>query len=277
MITNEKRVIVALDNMSLAEAAAMTALLKDEAAGVKVGFELLSDEGAKNIMTALQPHGVPVFFDPKLHDIPNTAEKAATKLARRGAWIINLHCSGGVKMMSAVRKAVDEIWEKEREALGLTRKPLVIGVTVLTSLDYDQLDQVVFPVLGLAASVLGPQTADEKKHCIQEIALKMARLAASCGLDGVVCSPLETVSIRRATADYPSFQIINPGIRSASSAKDDQERISTPSGAIIAGANWLVVGRPVTADPDPKAALQAINGEVNAALVAIEEKGQVAA
>lgn len=270
---NTKRVIVALDNMTLTEATFMAELVKDEAAGIKVGFELLCDEGAKNVARALLPFGLPCFFDPKLHDIPNTAAQAARKLARQGAWIINLHCSGGRKMMLAIRNAVDEVWEKERHSLILlTRKPLVIGVTILTSLDHHELSEVILPV-EFEHKMPKNLNEEEQAEKIREIVLKMAMVAEECGLDGLVMSPKEVPMIRKMMQSNPLFQIITPGIRLASDKQDDQIRTGTPAKAIEDGANWLVVGRPVTQSKNPKETLKLINQQVAEALA--KTKGTV--
>jgi len=269
MIESKKRVIVALDDMSLSQAVTTAELLKDYIAGVKVGFELLSTEGAKAITQAFKPFGVIIFVDPKLHDIPKTAALTAKKLVRLGVGIINLHCSGGKRMMAAVRQAVDEVWENEREQYGLTRKPLVIGVTVLTSLDYDELAEAVFPVKEDGTEMISSADySDERKLLeLRRIAIKMALNAAKCGLDGVVTSPLEAGAIRAATVgSYPQFQIITPGIRLADGKADDQVRIDTPARSISAGADWLVIGRPVTTSSDPRATVEIINAQVEEAL-----------
>jgi len=268
---NERRVIVALDNMTLQEAATMTELVMGEAAGVKVGFELLCDEGAKNIMAAL-PAGASVFFDPKLHDIPNTAAQTARKLVGRGAWIINMHCSGGRLMMQHVRQAVDEAWENEGEdKRRLARKPLLFGVTVLTSLNYAQLAETIMdygwePATEHISAKPKTLSAEEEAKVIQVATLKMALVAEECGLDGIVTSPQEVAVIRKKMSYNPNFQIITPGIRLESGETNDQIRIATPAGAIKAGANWLVIGRPVTQADDPKAALRLINQQVTEAL-----------
>ena len=280
----EKRVIVALDNMTLQEAGAMTELVMGEAAGVKVGFELLCDEGAKNIMATL-PAGASVFFDPKLNDIPKTAALAAKKLARRGAWIINMHCSGGRPMMEAVRETVDEVWEKERDKSGLTRKPLLLGVTILTSLDFNALDEIglvsgkkcdeMLQQLRESERQAGIPMGDEdimlvknQNKLVKAVVLRLAKLAQASGLDGVVCSALEASAIRAACGE--DFQIVTPGIRLPDGKMDDQARVATPAGAIEAGANWLVIGRPVTQAEDPKAALRLINQQVAEALAGEE-------
>lgn len=250
--TDRKRVIVALDGMTLEQACAMTDQVKAESAGVKVGFELLCDEGARVIADSLSYSRV--FYDPKLHDIPNTVDKAVRRLVNRGAWIINLHCSGGPKMMQAARRAVDE----ESTRLGLDRKPLLIGVTVLTSMDFSEFER-----LGIFARTEPPAPAVDAIR-IRGLVINMAELAQSCGLDGVVASPLETKNIRELCG--PNFKIITPGIRLSDAKADDQVRIATPAGAINAGADWLVVGRPITESANPLQTLQIINLQVAEAL-----------
>ncbi len=251
-----KRVIVALDNMTLSEAVLLTVLIRSEAAGLKIGFELLCEDGAKGVMSALKPFGLPVFFDPKLHDIPNTASQTARKLVRRGAWIINMHCLGGPAMMDAIRKAVDEVWDQEQEALGLKRKPLLIGVTVLTSLNFEELQKI-----GLRTRQTADEMSDEEKaEFIRGLTLRLALLAKDSGLDGVVTSPQEVAKIRHHCGN--DFTLITPGVRPKSSSADDQKRVATPAEAIQAGADWLVIGRPITGAEKPVEVLRTINQQV---------------
>lgn len=260
MATDTNRVIVALDNMTLFNAVLLADVVINDVAGVKVGSELLCDEGAGNIMQALSSTGLRVFFDPKTHDIPNTAAKTVRRLARRKAWIINVHCSGGREMMEASRKAVDEVWKNEREELGLTHKPLLIGVTILTSLNLKALVDVGF--VSHPEYQNTPETRAQER--IQALVLQLTILARNSGLDGVVCSPQEIEAIRQSCG--PKFQIITPGIRLEGGEANDQSCVATPAGAIESGADWLVVGRPITEAKDPLATLKLINQQVADAL-----------
>jgi orotidine-5'-phosphate decarboxylase len=177
--------------------------------------------------------GFRVFLDLKFHDIPNTVGQACAAATRLGVWMLNVHASGGPAMLDAARAGVD------RAAAQSGRKaPLLIAVTVLTSLSDDDLAQV-----GVRDSA-------------QAQALRLARLARAHGLDGVVCSPHEVPALRDATG--PDFKLVTPGIRLGDAEVDDQTRIATPESAIRAGADYLVIGRPVTQAPDPLDALRAI-------------------
>ncbi|MES2088236.1 MAG: orotidine-5'-phosphate decarboxylase [Patescibacteria group bacterium] len=268
-----KRVIVALDNMSYAEAIAMAQLLQAEVAGVKIGLERLYAEGVSATMDSLAclpgPEMVPVFADFKPYDIANTVSKAMKNLARLGPQIINVPCLGGRKMLMAARKAVDDVWENDRYNFGLTRKPLLVGVTILTSLGFEDLREIGLITTEGYAAVEGitPEIAQAKT--VRNLVVKLALLAKSCGLDGAVAGAHEALSIHAACGS--SFKIITPGIRLAGAAADDQVRIATPSEAIAAGADYLVIGRPITEAKDPLATLQLINQQVAEALAQQQE------
>jgi orotidine-5'-phosphate decarboxylase len=180
-----------------------------------------------------------VFLDLKFHDIPNTVAQAVESAVRTGAWMINVHASGGAPMMQAAAKAAREAAARVGGA-----QPLVIAVTVLTSMDAATLAD---------AGVSRP---------LAEQVLALARLTQHAGLDGVVASPQETADIRRACG--PDFTIVTPGIRGASAGaqKDDQARTMGPAEAVKAGASYVVVGRPIVAAPDPRAAADAIAREL---------------
>jgi len=185
---------------------------------------------------ALTERGDRVFLDLKWHDIPNTVAQAVAAAASLGVWMVNVHAAGGTRMMQAARDAAHE-----SAARANTTAPLVIAVTVLTSMNAAALSEG-----GVESDVLAQ-------------VLRLARLTQAAGLDGVVASPLETALIRQACGE--GFNIVTPGIRGGSaqtSGKDDQERTMSPAEAVAAGANYIVVGRPIIAAADPRAAAEAI-------------------
>jgi orotidine-5'-phosphate decarboxylase len=232
-------ILVALDVARAADALALADSLGDSVGGLKVGFQLFTAVGP-SIVRELVGAGHRVFLDLKFHDIPNTVAGAVAAAADLGVWMVNVHASGGAAMMTAARDAAAE----RAAALGRPR-PLVIAVTVLTSMDAGTLASV-----GVAKTPL-----DQVVH--------LAEMARQSGLDGVVASPQETAAIRRACGQ--DFLIVTPGIRGGAasvSGADDQNRVATPAGAIAAGSSYLVVGRPITAAPSPRAAAQAILSEI---------------
>jgi orotidine-5'-phosphate decarboxylase len=216
----------------------LAATLRGIVGGVKIGSRLFTVEGPA-LVKALVEAGHRVFLDLKFHDIPNTVAQAVESAVQTGAWMINVHASGGVPMMQAAAHAGHDTAER----LGRSA-PLLIGVTVLTSMDQGTLKQV-----GVDRPVLDHVVA-------------LARLARDAGLDGVVASPQETAAIR--TECGAAFAIVTPGIRGASAGgrKDDQSRTMGPADAVRAGASYIVVGRPIIAAPDPRAAAQAIASEL---------------
>jgi orotidine-5'-phosphate decarboxylase len=224
---DSKRIIVALDVPDAGAALALATRLDAKLCRVKVGKELFVAAGPA-VVARLQERGFEVFLDLKFHDIPNTVAGACRAAARLGVWMMNVHASGGEAMMRAAREAI----------AGVARPPLLIGVTILTSLSQEDLRRVGFS---------GP---------VEENVERLARLARACGLDGVVCSAQEATSIRRATG--ADFTLVTPGIRLASSAKDDQTRVVTPIEAVRLGADYLVIGRPITQADDPAATLEEI-------------------
>jgi orotidine-5'-phosphate decarboxylase len=231
-MTHEPRVIVALDFASATPALALADRLDPRQCGVKVGKELFVSTGPE-LVRALVARRFNVFLDLKFHDIPNTVAGACAAATRLGVWMLNIHASGGRAMMRAAREAVDKVATEIGHA-----PPLLIGVTVLTSLADADLREV-----GHAGTVAAE-------------ALQLAQLTRACGLDGVVCSAREASSLRAACG--PDFKLVTPGIRLADSGKDDQARIVTPEAAVRAGADYLVIGRPITQAADPLAALASI-------------------
>ena len=224
---DSRRVIVALDFPDAGAALAAAGRLDPALCRVKVGKELFVSAGPA-IVGQLHERGFEVFLDLKFHDIPNTVAGACRAAARLGVWMLNVHASGGSAMMRAAREAV----------AAFPRPPLLIGVTVLTSLSDAELGEVGFA--GSAADNVA----------------RLARLAASSGLDGVVCSAREAAMLREALG--AGFVTVTPGIRLAGGAKGDQSRVVTPEDAVRLGAHYLVIGRPVTQAADPAATLQSI-------------------
>jgi orotidine-5'-phosphate decarboxylase len=235
----DPRVIVALDFSNPMHALALAERLDPAACALKVGKEMFVVAGPEPVRW-LVARGFRVFLDLKFHDIPNTVAQACAAAARLGVWMLNVHAAGGAAMLSAARTAVDAVAVEQGGP-----KPLLIAVTVLTSLgDADLRDT---GIEGMAA----------------EQALRLARLTAGNGLDGVVCSAQEAPAMRAALG--PRFKLVTPGIRLAGSAQDDQLRIITPQAAIANGADYLVIGRPITQAKDPVVALAAINESLGAA------------
>jgi len=230
MNTPPGRVIVPLDVPTLAEAVAMARRLVGHIAAVKIGKQLFTAEGPAAIR-AMHDLGFRVFLDLKYHDIPNTVAGAVAAAKALGVWMLNVHASGGAEMMRAAAKA----------AAGPGR-PLVIAVTVLTSFSEDAYRAITGTARTLEAQV---------RH--------LARETKAAGLDGVVASPHEIRAIREECG--PGFLIVTPGVRPADAALNDQRRVMTPGDAVRAGADYLVIGRPITAAPDPVEAARRINAE----------------
>jgi orotidine-5'-phosphate decarboxylase len=226
------RIFVALDMTDVEEARTLARRLKGSVGGAKLGLEFFTANGAGGVRTVVKA-GLPLFLDLKFHDIPNTvagAVRAAVKLRPK---IMTIHAGGGPAMMRAAADAATEAANEQN-----VKRPLIVGVTVLTSLDSDDLE---------AVGQNGP-LADQ--------VARLASLAKSCGLDGVVCSPKEVAGVRAACG--PDFKLIVPGIRPNLSLSGDQKRTSGPADAVNAGADFLVIGRPITRAPDPAAAARAM-------------------
>ena len=237
----ENPVFAALDTPDLAQAAKLATQLAEAVGGIKLGLEFVNANGPEGVR-AIAESGLPVFLDLKFHDIPNTVAGAVRAVIPLAPRILNVHAGGGAAMMIAARDAAEEAARVHAVA-----KPLVIAVTVLTSLDGGDL---------AAVGQQGPAAAQ---------ALRLALLARDCGLDGVVCSAREARDIRAACG--PEFTLVVPGIRPPWSARGDQKRVAGPAEAMRDGANYLVIGRPITEAPDPATAARRI----------VEELGQTGA
>jgi orotidine-5'-phosphate decarboxylase len=257
------QLIVALDVKDAAEALALADTLRDLVGAFKIGSRLFTIEGP-DIVRTLAGHGDRVFLDLKFHDIPNTVAAAVAAATSLGAWMVNVHASGGTRMMQAARDAAHETAAREHRPA-----PLVIAVTVLTSMNAPMLEET---------GVLTP---------VVDQVLRLADLAQAAGLDGVVASPQETALLRERCG--PDFAIVTPGIRGGAAASvakqdgaiasvakhddapasvakhDDQERTLGPAEAIAAGASYLVVGRPIIAAANARKAAEAMTRAMKAA------------
>jgi len=225
--TQDPKVIVALDFPDTASAAALVDRLDPAQCRLKVGKELFVRGGPQFVET-IQGKGFDVFLDLKFHDIPNTVAAACRAAADLGVWMVNVHAIGGLKMMQAAGDAISTY----------QHKPLLIAVTILTSMDSQDLQEV-----GIAGEPA--ENVD-----------RLASLAETAGIDGVVCSAQEASRLRNSRQD--GFILVTPGIRPANADVNDQKRIMTPEKAITAGASYLVIGRPITQAPDPLVALNDI-------------------
>lgn len=230
------KLIVALDFPTLQDAQACVSSCGEEVTYYKVGMELYYAAG-NEMISFLKQKQKKVFLDLKLQDIPNTVSRAVRVLTRLKVDMINVHAVGGLKMMQAAKQSVQE----EAQALKIAA-PKLIAVTVLTSMD-----ETEFGALNYCTS-------------IEEQVVSLAKLAKAAGLDGVVASAQEAKKIRQACG--PDFLIVTPGVRPAGAATQDQSRITTPATAIANGADYLVVGRPITQADDPQVAARAIQQEI---------------
>ncbi|MHB8348073.1 MAG: orotidine-5'-phosphate decarboxylase [Acidiferrobacterales bacterium] len=227
----DPRVIVALDYPSRADALAFAGRVTPALCRLKVGLELFAAAGP-GVVEELAARGFDVFLDLKFHDIPTTVARACAAASRLGVWMLNVHALGGIPMLEAARTALESG----------ARRPLLIGVTVLTSHGAGTLSEI-----GLQSDPAAQ-------------VLRLAGLVQAAGLDGIVCSAQEAGILRvRFGAD---FVLVTPGIRPAGAAANDQQRTMTPLAAMRQGADFLVVGRPITQAPDPVAALDEINAQL---------------
>jgi orotidine-5'-phosphate decarboxylase len=233
------QLLVALDVDTGGEARALADRLRGAVGGFKIGSRLFTSEGP-GLVEELVARGDRVFLDLKFHDIPNTVAGAVAAATRLGVWMVNVHASGGGAMLRAARAAANE--EAARRA---RPAPLLIAVTMLTSLDQPALSEI---------GVSEPMASQ---------VVRLAALAESCGLDGVVASPQEIALIRRRCGRQ--FAIVTPGIRGAGDRKDDQARTLSAAEALAAGATYLVVGRPILAAGDPRAVAERIAAECSGA------------
>jgi orotidine-5'-phosphate decarboxylase len=224
-------VIVALDFNDAPSALAFSSRLDPGACRVKVGKELFTASG-RELVEQLVLRGFQVFLDLKFHDMPNTVAQACKMAAESGVWMVNVHASGGRRMMDAAREAL----------ASYSQPPLLIAVTVLTSMEAIDLQDI-----GITVS---PEVQ----------VLRLAQLASDCGLDGVVCSAQEAAQLKATLG--AEFKLVTPGIRLSDSAADDQRRVMTPTAALAAGADYLVIGRPITRADHPLEVLHKINHDI---------------
>ena len=236
-ISPKDRIVVALDVETPAQALALVEKLRGLVGMFKIGKQLFTAAGP-DIVRQVVGMGEKVFLDLKFHDIPNTVAGAGVEAARLGVSIFNVHALGGSAMMRATVEAVNNLSEREN-----LPKPLILAVTILTSHDQASLSEI-----GLEAEI-----KDQVK--------RLAQLASASKIDGVVASPHEIKSLRMVITD-PDFVILTPGVRPSGAALNDQKRVMTPGEAVAAGADYLVIGRPITGADDPAEATQKIIKEI---------------
>jgi orotidine-5'-phosphate decarboxylase len=239
----KERIIVALDVDNAYRALQLVGQLRNRVGVFKIGLELVTATGTE-IFDKLRDAGAErIFYDAKLHDIPNTVAGAMRGVVRRGAWCVTVHTTGG----SAMLRAAVETAKQEAQDFG-TERPLILGVTVLTS--------------------IGPDTLRNELRVgqpVEEYVVSLAKLAQEAGCDGVIASPQEIIAVRKEIPD-PNFLVVTPGVRPAGSDADDQARVMTPADAIRSGASYLVIGRPIVAALDPVAAAERIADEIAAVI-----------
>ncbi len=235
---NDPRIIVPLDFSEPEQALELVEKLQADLCRLKVGKELFTKAGP-TFVEKLIAKGFDVFLDLKFHDIPTTVTKACAVAADLGVWMINVHASGGFEMMSLAKEGIEK----------KPRHPLLIGVTILTSMNEETLRK-----LGLQCSV-------------EDQVIRLAQLSHDAGLDGVVCSAQEVKGLRNQLGK--EFKLVTPGIRSSGSDNDDQKRVMTPAQAIEAGSDYLVIGRPIIQATDPVQVLKDIEKEISAASIEV--------
>jgi len=231
-MSNQSKVVVALDFDNEASALAFVDSISADSCRLKIGKEMFTYFGPTFVKT-LVDKGFDVFLDLKFHDIPNTVAKAVTAAAELGVWMVNVHATGGEKMMQAAKAALVPYGDKA---------PLLIAVTVLTSMEESEL------------ALIGVDSP------LDTHVLKLATLAKNSGLDGVVCSAQEATKLKATLGQ--DFKLVTPGIRPVGSAVGDQKRIMTPKKAVEAGSDYLVIGRPITQSDNPQLVLAEINQEL---------------
>ena len=236
----QRRLIFALDVDSFEEARGWVEQLVGKVGVFKVGKQLFTKCGP-DVVKMVRDGGGEVFLDLKYHDIPNTVAMAGLEALRLGVWMFNVHALGGQEMMAKLVAEVDKVCPR-----GTPGRPLLIAVTILTSST-----DATLSTIGIDRPV-------------SEMVPRLARLAQRAGMDGVVASPQEVGLIRAACGE--DFLIVTPGVRPADASLDDQKRVMTPGEALRAGADYLVIGRPISAAPDPAAAAASIVAEMRTAL-----------
>lgn len=236
-ISPKDRIFCAIDTTDLDHAIDLASKLSGVIGGAKLGKEFFAAHGPQGVQ-AVAKVGMPIFLDVKYHDIPNTVAGAIRAVTPMGLKIVNVHAAGGIEMMKRAGEAA-----RETAAKAGVEAPWVIAVTILTSMDQHDLDDV---------GLKGP---------IDERVVKLAELTQKAGLDGVVCSAREITSVRAACG--PDFKLITPGIRPAWAASNDQKRVVTPADAVAMGSDVLVIGRPITKADDPVDAARRIVAEVS--------------
>ena len=239
MNAHKSPILVAIDTNDLDRAVSLAKALASDVAGVKLGLEFYMAQGAPGV-AAIRSLGVPVFLDLKFHDIPNTVAGAMAAIAPLSPMLVNLHASGGKEMMRRGAASV-----REAAASAGVQAPKVIAVTVLTSMDDSDLDDV-----------------GQRLPSLDQVR-RLAALTRECGLDGVVCSPREIAPLRAELGTQ--FLLVTPGVRPTWSNSGDQKRVMDPAQAVRAGADFLVIGRPITATSDPVSSARRINAEIGAA------------
>lgn len=242
------RIILALDVDEPQEATSLVQQLAAHVGAFKVGMQLFNSVGP-DIVRRIQDLGGRVFVDLKLHDIPNTVAGAARAIARLGCFMYTVHSAGGSVMIQAAADAVRDLQREPGEAAdpeghGRAQVPIMLAVTVLTSIDQHQLEQELL-ITGMP---------------IREVAVRLAKMAQTAGAGGVICSPHEIAAVRDACGPY--FRIVTPGIRPVWHGSNDQRRITTPADAVSLGADYIVIGRPITRAPHPASAAVRIAEEI---------------